>query len=443
MSGDTMRCMGGSTRAVAYAAVVIATAAIVLVLLAFAPASAGAKTALSWLAAGDSYSSGEGLPHATGHCAQARPGSGSLAWADLAHDDLAGHKPTLQVPLLTACTGAVTSRFFDSQRITYYGRHPTLPAEWVPSMGRFDLVSFTFGGDDVGFAGVITQCVTKPALRRSCPSEPVLRARIASFGQGYRSFLVKVADEAVVHGGNVLVLGYPELVEDPALWSARARALGCAHLTPSDATELRGLAGDLNSTIGQDVAVVDREQPNEVHFTFVDVNSGGSAGISRDDPDLFESASGPNHNLCSRDPWINPLSVIDRGGGSYHPKQAGQNAMGTLAAEVITRLHLSPVRSGAPQNPKSCARLNGLPVLAYNISCSMAAAVIRQLPAGWTGANNDTPIGHGLPDGIAFLYPAQDSAEVLAAHTSSTGAPFSTAKLHGAPVVWFAEPYGE
>jgi hypothetical protein len=32
-------------------------------------------------------------------------------------------------------------------------------AEWAPSMGRFDLATFTFGGDDIGFAPIIEQCI--------------------------------------------------------------------------------------------------------------------------------------------------------------------------------------------------------------------------------------------------------------------------------------------
>jgi len=75
-----------------------------------------------------------------------------------------------------------------------------------------------------------------------------------------------------------------------------------------------------------------------VHLTFIDVNSGGGAGISKSDQNLYEPASGPRHNLCATQPWLNGLSTIDYGSGSFHPKQAGQDAMGALAAEVIPAL---------------------------------------------------------------------------------------------------------
>jgi hypothetical protein len=80
---------------------------------------------------------------------------------------------------------------------------------------------------------------------------------------------------------------------------------------------------------------VNAAHPNGVHLTFVDVNSGGSAGIARSDRSLFEPSSGARHNLCSSQPWLNGFSSIDYGSGSFHPKQAGHDAMGALAAQVI------------------------------------------------------------------------------------------------------------
>lgn len=217
-------------------------------------------------------------------------------------------------------------------------------------MGRFDLVTFTFGGDDVDFPHVLRQCIhdKRPGSVKypsdpghHCPKDSVLRANVASFGAAFEQRLEAIANAAVVPRGSILVLGYPELIESPALWSAKKRkAGGCGHLTTADAHEVRGLAGDLNATIAQDVATANSKHPNGVRLAFVDVNFGGSVvGIAPDDPNLFEPSRGARHNLCSRDSWINPVSAIDGGNGSYHPKQAGQDAMGALAAEALVRLH--------------------------------------------------------------------------------------------------------
>jgi hypothetical protein len=293
-------------------------------LLAGAP-GARASSKLSWLAAGDSFSSGEGLPHSTGRCSLAAPGSGSETWATAASQSLNPNTNPFSAPKLVACSGYKTTQFFD-------GNDP----EWKGSDGKFNLVTFTFGGDDVDFPDVLAQCVAA-----ACPSDSSLRERIAAkMVAPYRAFLTKVAENAVTPGGNILVLGYPELIEDPQFWTGLARRTHiCELLGEGEANEIRGLAGDLNATIGEDVAVVNAAHPRGVHLTFVDVNSGGSAGVSRSDPNLFEPSSGARHNLCSADSWMNGLSTIDRVyNGSYHPKQAGQNAMGFLAAEVIPTL---------------------------------------------------------------------------------------------------------
>ena len=109
--------------------------------------TANAQTPLrTWLAAGDSFSSGEGLPHSAGRCARALPGSGSAAWSDVARDRIGSALPSLARPRLVACKGATTSGFFSSD-------------QWQPSLGRFDLVTFTFGGNDIRFSPIINQCI--------------------------------------------------------------------------------------------------------------------------------------------------------------------------------------------------------------------------------------------------------------------------------------------
>lgn len=308
---------------------VVATAAAVL-LVALGPITADARQPLrSWLAAGDSYSSGLGLPHATGDCARALPGSGSVNWADVARNRIGDGLPALERPRLVACAGALSADFFSSD-------------QWVPSMGRFDLVTFTFGGNDIRFSRVIEQCIglagdglpSDPG--HNCPQESLLRARITSkLETPFRDLLTRVANEAVVRGGHIVVLGYPELVELPDLWPAGLSS--CSLIGVEDAHELRGLGGHLNATVGYSVRVVDSARPNRVRVTFVDVNSGGGA-ISRDDPNLFEPASGARHNLCASEPWINGFSWIGYGSGSFHPKQAAHDAMGALAAQIIPTL---------------------------------------------------------------------------------------------------------
>ena len=342
-------------------------------------------TPISWLAAGDSYSSGEGLPHSTGHCARAQYGSGSATWAAEAYHDLHSQKPRLQRPDLVACTGAVTTDLIR-------GKDALGSSEWRPSMGRFDLVTFTFGGDNIGFAPIIEQCIGLSRLvattenaavgdiapryvtplpsdpGHTCPAASTIRNRIQSLGRTYRTFLTQVADQVTVPGGNIVVLGYPELVELPKYWALWEQKIGaCWGIGTGDATELRGLAGDLNATIGAAVSAVNAQAPNHVHMTFVDVNTANN-GTAHDDPDLFEPSSGSRHNLCSSDPWMNGWNSIDYGHGSFHPKQAGLDAEGTLAATFIAKLNWSGLPSSTEAADVAPVNANGQPKPGYTIT---------------------------------------------------------------------------
>lgn len=356
------------------------------------PASSAAPSHLTWLAAGDSFSSGQGLPHATGACAQAEPGSGSVTWPDVAYQDLGGSSSRFSQPDLVACTGATTSDF------------KTAPdnagaPEWDPSMGRFDLVTFTFGGDDIGFRPILEQCLGLARLvttvenasadtgtgadrvaplpsgpGHTCPSGSIIDTRIAAFGSSYRSFLGAIANEVVVPGGNIVVLGYPDLIELPKFWANWEKAVGaCWGIGTGDATELRGMAGDLNATIGAAVAAENELAPNGVHMTFVDVNSGqpdSPTHLPLSDPNLFEPSSGTRHNLCSADSWINGPTITDSlnlVSHSFHPNQAGNDNMGALAKDVIAKLDWSRLQPPGSWSPFTAVVPNGLTL--NGVSC--------------------------------------------------------------------------
>jgi hypothetical protein len=235
-------------------------------------------------------------------------------------------------------------------------------------MGRFDLITFTFGGDNVNFAGIIAQCVlggdsiapSDPG--HACPSDAFIRDQIAlKLGAAYRIFLTKVANEAVTSGGSIVVLGYPDLIEMPRYWPSVLQHLGrCEGISTSDATQLRGDAEDLNTTIAQDVALVNAQRPNGVTLTFLNVNSGSNPGpitVAKDDQNLYEPSRGARHNLCSRGPsWLNGIVLFDRH-ISFHPAAAGNQAEGRLLAQLIPHLpginSISTTTTTTPTSPPS------------------------------------------------------------------------------------------
>jgi hypothetical protein len=335
----------GSTRKVALGALML-----VLVSATFGAGVATADTApaahtVTWLAAGDSFASGAGLEHTTEPCAQGTGTGGATAktWAVVAHDVLAKQTVSTHLdfesPKIVACTGAISDEFFHPYKKS--------AAQWKPPT-RYDLVTFSFGGDDIGFSSIVKHCVTI-----GCPSDADVRHKISLLGTTgltiggklippYPIFLQHVAKAAVTKGGNVVVMGYPEVVEDPTV--SKRLGGGCEGFTEGGANEVRGWAGDLNATIGAAVTqanALPAADRNDVHFTFIDPVTGqGTNGISASDPYLFEPASGTRHELCSPGgkAWLNGLLPGHLTTRSFHPNQNGETAMGDLAAEVIPQL---------------------------------------------------------------------------------------------------------
>ena len=327
-------------------------AALMAGVLESAPTSAGAATsapahAITWLAAGDSYASGQGLENTTKPCADGTGQDGlSTTWAVAAAQVLRSEGVDLasSSPDLVACTGAISADLLADNSAKLGNKHH---AQWTPKMGRFDLVTFSFGGDDIGFAGIVEHCE-----EFGCPSDADVRAKITALAttgldvkgvqtQPYPTFLDNVAKDVVTAGGNVVVMGYPEVVEGVDDWSPGRTT--CAGMSAGEDQRMRGWAGNLNATIGASVAKVNAlpaTQRNDVLLTFIDSVTGQSAdGIPDNDPNLFEPTSGNHHELCSQGGsiWLNGLIKSDYT-RSFHPDQSGETAMGNLAAEVISEL---------------------------------------------------------------------------------------------------------
>lgn len=308
---------------------------------ALAPAASSTPN-ITWLAAGDSYSSGAGLPVTTGLCDQADSSRDPEAYAPDAFADLRTSFPSLGPPVFVACSGATSADFLRNKDSAGY-------PEWTSTMGRFDLITFTFGGDNVNFAGILEQCVlggdaiAPPDPGHHCPSDAFIRSEITSkLGAAYQSFLTKVANDAVVNGGNIVVLGYPELIEPTKDWSSILRHIGkCQGIGTADATQLRGDAAALNTAIGQDVSVVNAQHPNGVSLTFLNVNSGSDPGpikVPKNDKNLFEPSQGAGHELCGSGPsWLNGIVLFDKH-KSFHPSTPGNEAEGQLLAQLIPHL---------------------------------------------------------------------------------------------------------
>lgn len=393
---------------------------------------------IRWLVAGDSFSSGQGLPAvAESSCQRAFYSEEfpSKAWAVVAREHLEdANNPSnsgrpLQVVAdsngkkgfdFVACGGAVTQDFFSNDR---------KKKQWDRNHnGRFDLVTLSMGGNDIGFPEAMMQCVGADKLAESlasggsmggllgataagagtlaastnawtsparCPADEDLRQRINHLGEagnvvdgkqlpGYKEFLKEVAVQAVVPGGHIVVVGYPAMFEDPDMWSGGAQAGDvCQMVRRTDAHMLRGVAGLLNQTIGNAVRIVNDEKPNGVTLSFVDVNTGNEA-VAHDNLNLYEPNRGPRHNLCSgasKDQWLNGVTPRYLFKGSFHPTQDGHNHTGALVAEHIRTLAWRvpdapakpPVVVPPPAEPtRPVARNSVTPGSPFNARCVIA-----------------------------------------------------------------------
>lgn len=285
----------------------------------------------SWLAAGDSFSAGYGLPGSGGPCTKAASGSwpqrakARVAWSGRFDD--------------VSCSGDVTDDLF---------------SRWDGTT-RYDLVTFSYGGNDIHFREILIACaglsiIGTPTERfdwlsdtlATCPPDAAINALVDTLSGRYQDFLRRVT-AMVEEGGNVIVMGYPAIFEEPHLWNATAKVVGLCHAVDADgARRIRGWAGRLNALIGNAVSAVNGH--NKVRFTFINPQD-GAGNIAPAGPEaLWEQPGSPHrHNLCGTDSWM--YGPFD---GQYHPNEAGHDAMSMLAERTIARLDWSGLDQAPP-----------------------------------------------------------------------------------------------
>lgn len=328
-------------------AATLATAAAVLLISlgSSTPATAQAETR-GWLALGDSYSSGEGIPgtkdvdEATTHqgrdCKRATgDGTKATAWSVSAHR-AAGERLGVGTLALVACTGATTSEL--ATQISEAGaRH---------RRDRWDLVTFSIGGNDIGFADILKGCLDADNLPWSAfdvsPGCDVDKAELRRRVDELRGTLSSVYDDVasrVNPGGDVIVLGYPHLVEEFKRWDPwRREVIGnCEGIQSWDVDLLRGATGYLNQQIALAVADANaRHAANGVEFRFLDISL---------DPYEYSDDAGSRHALCSPDPWLNGQTTGVKSGDwrierSFHPTQVGHDNTGRVLATLLDTIRL-------------------------------------------------------------------------------------------------------
>ncbi len=318
--------------------------------------AAAEKRAVRWLAMGDSYSSGEGIPgtnpgnaglQGTDNCVRANgDNTNAKAWSVVAVDQLAtlDDRYSYEKPFFVACSGAI-----NDGAATQLAEMRAVVTN--ASLQKWDVVSFSFGGNNINFEAVLKGCIDLNSvwgafdLSRGCDvTEAQMRKRINMLAgketivpneyQGTVTLptLYDTIAGAVKEGGDVIVVGYPQLVEEVSRWSSWRRAINdnCEGIRSWDVGMLRSLTGYLNQQIA--LAVRDansRWQSKGVEFHFVDIAT-----------EVYEtsiSVADQRHALCSSSPYLNGITTGVTSGDyrkqrSFHPNQTGHDATGTYLA---------------------------------------------------------------------------------------------------------------
>ncbi len=247
---------------------------------------------LEYVALGDSYSSGYGLPDATGPCDRSSEYSYPVRIQQSA-----------QFGTFTdvSCAGARTRDFYTAQ-------NGSNPRQLDALSEDTDVVTFTIGGNDLGFTDIITDCATDGDCRDAYggPGMPDLMNKISGpVGDDIQQAMSDAA--AAAPNAEIFVLGYPDLL--PASPTGPAWTLSCMPtslvVSSPERTDLRAVQLALNEEIAMRAS---------------------AAGATLHYVDTYTPSVG--HDLCSSDPWVSVLNI-------YHPTVTGMLAMALLAQQAI------------------------------------------------------------------------------------------------------------
>ncbi|MEV4541068.1 lipase [Micromonospora sp. S4605] len=236
--------------------------------LTIAVGPAQAAPADHYVALGDSYSSGVGAGSYTAE-------SGSCQRSTNAYPALYAAAVRPASYRSVACSGATTSSVVNTQLAAL--------------SGTTTLVSVTVGGNDVGFANIMTTCVlygTTECVAAVQAAEDKARAELPAL---LRTVYTGIRNRAP--SARVVVVGYPVFYQ-----------LG---------TVCVGLSATSRAKINEGINLVDditRSAAQAAGFTFADVRS-----------------QFVGHQLCSYgEKWLHALNFANLG-ISYHPTAAGQS----------------------------------------------------------------------------------------------------------------------
>jgi hypothetical protein len=241
---------------------------------------------------GDSYSAGSGNgPYDNAACKRS-----SGAW------------PRFIVPPYIdelACAGATIAAFYHD----YAGQsaqldvlrndaamRPTEPGStWNSDIGAIKMVTLTIGGNDIGFAKVLTECFALTCLSDS--QFAAVQIKIKNLKDRLAKLFAQIK-ATVPPDATVLVVGYPRIFPKD-----QKDSIHCGWLTRLERERLNFLTARLD--------LIEMEATEQAGVLFVNTFS----ALAR-------------HELCTKNSWMIPLGPKPYwAGGSGHPNWRGQKAI--------------------------------------------------------------------------------------------------------------------
>jgi lysophospholipase L1-like esterase len=245
----------------------LGVALLALAACAAAVPAAGLAAPQSYVALGDSYSSGVGTNSYTLNSGCKRS---VYAYPYLYTQTHPGTSLSF-----VACSGARTTDLLATQ------------VQAVTSTTT--LVTMTVGGNDIGFADLIYQCT----LADCSAALDSTRANLESRLGGSLDNVYSTVKSRAAFGATIIVLGYPKVF-------STVGCFGTLGISSTERTKANALADSLDQLIATHAA---------------------AKGVTYKDP----TGAFTGHAVCSSSAWLNGLNLFNTG-ESYHPNRSGHSA---------------------------------------------------------------------------------------------------------------------
>jgi hypothetical protein len=269
-------------------------------------------TLLAYVALGDSFSSGDGASDYyddTGYTGTKCLRS-SNAYPVLVARSLGNPDPDPEVPDnpafdFQACAGAEIADFYGSQTTPGGDLVPPQISYLKGPSDEVGLVTFTIGGNDLGFGPMMQYCVLQATKKESCEKRyaTAVDVLLKAIGQALPLLYLDIEGGTRLDPHAIVVAtDYPRFF--PLNQATKCpTGIPTRYFQPSDMTWINGVIARLDAKIAQAAAATD--------ITFVDV---------------YNAFNG--HELCQPDPYLYGVSIPPI--TSFHPTINGQAVMAGL-----------------------------------------------------------------------------------------------------------------